>query len=227
MKRIRQILCAALFAGAAHVVSAQLQTSTPYIEVTGSATMNIVPNEITIEIGMEEYYKQKLIGDSSIVKLADIEKKVRKTLVQAGVPDSKIIVSEIGNYRNRELGPDLLMAMRLSAIVTDFDQIDMIAEKLDRKGITSFNVVKVDNSDIEHLNQKGLNAALDAARDKANGIAANEHLTIIGPLEIVETGPNYFETPAFSNVSFDSGAGMNNFRSIIRRYVVKVKYAFQ
>lgn len=185
--------------------------------------MNIVPNEITIEIGLEEYYKHKLVGDSSIVKLADIEKKVRKTLAQAGVPESMILVAELGNYRNKDVDKELLMAMRLSAVVTDFNQIDVIAEKLDRKGITSFNVVKIDNSDIDQYNQKGLSAALDAAKEKAKAIAAKENVTLGNPMEIVETGPNYYETPSFSNVTLDSGAGMN-FRSIVRKYMVKVKY---
>lgn len=228
MKKIKLFLGAILLAFSAQMAPSQTQISTPYIEVTGTATMNIMPNEITVEIGIEEYYKSKLIGsDSTIVKLADIEKKVRKVLVQAGVPESQILVSEMGNYRHRELAPELLMAMRLSAVVTDFNQIDKIAEKLDRKGITSFNVVKVDNSDIDQYNQKGLNAALDAAREKAKGIAANENLTLLQPIEIVETGSNHFDTPAYSNVAFDAGSGVNSFRSIIRKYVVKVKYAFQ
>ena len=70
---------------------------TPVIEVTGSATMNIIPDRITIEIGMEEYYKHKASGDSTLVKLSDIEKDVRKTLGAAGVPDSLIVVSDLGN----------------------------------------------------------------------------------------------------------------------------------
>lgn len=226
MKKINRIIGVTLMALAAHMASSQNQPNVPYIEVTGSATMNIVPNEITVEIGLEEYYKQKLIGDSSIVKLDEIEKKVRKTLAQAGVPESMILVAELGNYRNMDKHKELLMAMKLSAVVTDFNQINAIAEKLDRKGITSFNVVKIDNSEIDQYNQKGLSAALEAAREKAKSIAAHENITLTGPLEIIETGPNYYETPAFSNVSMDSGSGMS-FRSIIRKYVVKVKYAFQ
>ncbi len=223
MKKIKRILGVVLLACASMVATAQTQSSVPFIEVTGSSTMNIVPNEITIEIGLEEYYKHKLVGDSSIVKLADIEKKVRKTLAQAGVPESMILVAELGNYRNKDVDKELLMAMRLSAVVTDFNQIDVIAEKLDRKGITSFNVVKIDNSDIDQYNQKGLSAALDAAKEKAKAIAAKENVTLGNPMEIVETGPNYYETPSFSNVTLDSGAGMN-FRSIVRKYMVKVKY---
>ena len=77
--------------------------STPYIEVTGSATLNIVPDRVTIEIGIEEYYKQRAFGDSTVVKLADIEKGVRNALNRAGVADSEIIVAGMGNYRRRDI----------------------------------------------------------------------------------------------------------------------------
>ncbi|MDE6324861.1 MAG: hypothetical protein K2M02_01685, partial [Duncaniella sp.] len=48
-----------------------------YIEVTGSATVNIVPDRITVEVGMEEYYETGRNGDSLLVKLQQIEKDVR------------------------------------------------------------------------------------------------------------------------------------------------------
>ncbi len=206
-------------------VKAQLIPSA--IEVTGSATVNIVPDRITVEIGMEEYYKQKLFGDSTIVKLSEIEKKVRKTLKEAGVPESMIIVSDLGNYRNRDISANFLMAKRLSATVSDFAQLEEISDKLERKGITSFNIVKIDNSDIDSYNRQGLKAALDAAKSKAEFIAEDAGGTLLYPVEIIETGPNYYETPSFSNVAFDSGSGMENMRRIIRRYSVKVKYMFK
>lgn len=198
----------------------------PTIEVTGSATINIVPDRITIEVGMEEYYKVKVFGDSSIVRLSDIEKNVRTAFAMAGVPDNQIVVSDIGNYRNRDVSANFLMAKRLSATVTDFSQIENIYDRLDRRGITSFNITRIENSDMERYNREGLKAALDVARDKAEYIAENEGLTITMPYEIVENGPNYYESPSFSNVAFDSGSGMENLRRIVRRYSVKVSYMF-
>lgn len=199
----------------------------PLIEVTGSATINIVPDRITLEIGMEEYSRKKAFGDgSTIVKLSDIEKSVRKTLHEAGVPDSLIVVSDVGNYRNKDLSDTFLMAKRISATVFDYSQIDRISEKLDRKGITSFNIVKIDNSDISRYNRQGLKAALDAAREKAEFIAESENLKIIMPYEIVETTNEPAHYSAFSNVAFDGGTGMENMRRIVRRYTVKVSYLF-
>lgn len=200
---------------------------TPVIEVTGSATMNIIPDRITIEIGMEEYYKHKASGDSTIVKLSDIEKDVRKTLREAGVPDSMIVVSELGNYRNRDMSSTFLMAKRLSSTVSDFDQIERISDRLDRKGIVCFNITKIDNSDIGQYNRQGLKAALDAARQKAEFIAENEGLKLLMPYEIVETTNEPSMYSAFSNVAYDGGSGMENMRRIVRRYSVKVRYLFQ
>ena len=196
----------------------------PFIEVTGSATISIVPDRITIEVGMEEYYVPCDNGDSLRVKLSAIESNVRGSLRKAGVADSLIVVSDMGNYRSRAGGSDFLMAKRLSATFTDFDQLEQFADGLDRKGITSFNITRIDNSEIGSYNRQGLKAALDAARDKAEFIAANEGGNLLWPAQIIENGPSYYESPAFSNVAFDSGAGMDNMRRIVRRYSVKVRY---
>lgn len=197
----------------------------PYIEVTGSATLNIVPDRITVEIAMEEYYKRDRHGDSTLVSLSEIEKGVRRTLRGAGVPDSLIVVAGIGNYRADDADARLLMGKRIAATIDSYESIDRIAERLDRLGIRSFNITSVDNSDMSSYNRQGLKAALDAAREKAEFMAETVGLKIIYPEQTVENGPNYYETPAFSNVSFDNGAGMQNMRRIVRRYSVKVRYA--
>ena len=151
----------------------------------------------------------------------------RKVLRDAGVPDSMIVISDLGNYRNRNISSTFLMAKSLSATVFDFNQLERISEKLDRRGISSFSISKSDNSDMESYNRKGLKAALDAARQKAEFIAENENLELLAPYEIEETtnGPAGFS--AVSNVQFDQGAGMDSMRRIVRRYSVKVRYLFK
>lgn len=209
------------------VIATDAQNNTPnMIEVTGSATLNIIPDRISIEIGMEEYFKQKTFGDSTIVKLADIEKRIRKTLRDAGVPDSLIIVSDLGNYRDRDISATFLMAKRLSATVSDFSQIEYISDRLDRNGITAFNITKTDYSDMARYNREGLKSALDAARQKAEFIAENEGLQIIAPYEIIETTGDPSGYSTFSNVAYNGGSGMENLRRIVRRYSVKVRFIF-
>lgn len=224
MKKIASIIILLLLGVTG--LMAQTGTTPPYIEVSGSATINIVPDRITVEIGMEEYYKQRMFGDSILIKLGDIEKSVRRTLNQAGVPDSQIFVSDMGNHRNRDIATTFLMAKRLAAIVNDFSQIEAISRNLDRNGMTSFNIVKTDNSQMEKYNREGLKAALDAARLKAQFIAENEGLQLSLPYEIIETTNELCAYSTVSNVAYDGGSGMENMRRIPRRYSVKVRYRF-
>lgn len=215
-------------ASALMVVSCLSASAQSIIEVTGSATINIVPDRITVEIGMEEYFipDKDNPGDSTLVGIKAVERGVMRVLLGAGVPDSMINVSDMGNYRDRNSTSEFLMAKRLSAVVTDMDQLDNIARRVDRKGITSFNISKIDNSDMGRYNRQGLKSALDAAREKAEFIAANEGLVIVKPVEIVENSPGYNDSVMFSNVAYGGGSGMDGMRRIVRRYSVTVKYQF-
>ena len=198
-----------------------------FIEVSGTATISIVPDRITVEIGMEEYYVPAADGDSALGTIGEIERRVRRTLKAAGVADSSVIVSDMGNYLNRERSNKFLMGKRLSVTLSDFNQLDDIASKIGSDGICSFRLSRIDNSDMERYNRQGLKAALDAAREKAEFIAGNERLVIAMPYEIIENGPYYSEMPMMSNVAFDgSSSGMESMRRILRKYSVKVRYLF-
>lgn len=195
----------------------------PTIEVTGSATLSIVPDRITIEIGLEEYFK-RTGADSAKVKISEIERQVRQTLKKAGVVDSLIALADMGNYANPAQSATFLMAKRLSAVVTDFAQFDKLAASLPESGITSFQITKLDNSDMERYNREGLKAALDAARSKASFIAANEGLKGILIWKVEETSPRYAQPLMFSNVAYESGSGMESMHRIERRYEVRATY---
>lgn len=199
------------------------QQSSPMIEVSGSSTISIIPDRISVEIGLEEYFRQSS-DDSVKIDLRFIETEIRKVLSNAGVADSMITITDIGNYSNRSISSKFLMAKRLSAVLTDFSQLDKIAESLPDSGITSFSIAKLDNSEMAIYNQHGLKAALDAARDKANFIAGNENLGHLMVWKVEETSPSYAVPQAFSNVAYAGGAGMDNLRRIERHYSVRVTY---
>ena len=116
------------------------------------------------------------------------------------------------------------MAKRLSAVLTDFAQLDKISETLPELGVTSFSIAKLDNSDMARYNREGLKSALDAAKAKADFIASNENLSGLTVWKVEETSPSYSMANAFSNVAYAGGSGMDNMRKIERRYSVKVTY---
>ena len=152
IRYLHHILIAAAIFGAAPVAEAQTE---PSIEVTGTATVYIVPDRITVEIGMEEYFKPGFI-DSTKVKIADIERDVRKVLKKAGVKESSVTVTDMGNYRDRAMSTKFLMAKRISAVVSDFDELDKIAANLPERGVTSFQITKLDNTDMEKYYSDGM-----------------------------------------------------------------------
>lgn len=221
MKTPRFIIALMTILGCALTGSAQLNNSS--IEVTGTATLNIIPDRITVEIGLEEYFKQSF-PDSSRVKIADIEKTVRKVLKKAGVADSAITVTDIGNYRDRGASAKFLQAETLAAVLTDFSQLQEVAANLPERGTSSFRITRLDNSDMAEYNRQGLKAALDAAHEKAKFIAANAGLSLAVPWLITENSAPYEAPAAYSNVAFGAGQGMDNLRRITRRYSVKVVY---
>lgn len=200
------------------------QNTSPMIEVSGTSSMSIVPDRITVEIGIEEYFRRSAADDSVKVDLRSIESDVRGVLAGAGVSDSLITVTDIGNYSNSSLSSKFLMAKRLSAVLVNFSQLDMIAENLPDIGIRSFGISKLDNSDMARYNREGLKAALDAARSKAEFIAENERMGALVVWKVEETSPGYTIPQAFSNVAYAGGTGMDNMRRIERQYSVKVTY---
>lgn len=195
------------------------------IVVTGTSTLNIIPDRITVEIGLEEYYRPKGHGaDSTKVKLSQIEKEVRGVMARAGIADTAITTSGVGNWRDRATPRDFLMAKTLSAVLTDFSQLDALVADLPSQGINSFSLTRLDHSAMPDYNRQGLKATLDAAKDKARFIADDMGMQLMMPWEVVENDPAYYESPSMSNVSVYSGSGMDNMRRITRRYSVKVAY---
>lgn len=204
-------------------LSSFAQQTSPMIEVSGTSLISIVPDRITVEIGIEEYFKRSA-NDSVKVDLKSIESDIRKVLTEAGVADSRITVADVGNYSNRNISSKFLMAKRLSAVLSDFSQLDEIAEHLPDLGVTSFSIAKLDNSEMTRYNQQGLKAALDAARTKAEFIASNENFSGLTAWKVEETTPGYTVPQTFSNVAYKGGSGMDNMRRIERHYSVRVTY---
>lgn len=206
------------------------------ITVTGTSTVSITPDRLTVDISMTEYYNKLSDTDSVKVPVAEIEVEVRKALAASHVPDSLVTITSIGNsyYYYGARQDNLLLTKSLAATLTDMEQLANLAASMDIKGVTGFRLSKTDASNMDVHNRRGLTAALNKAREKARLIASNEGLSLGIPLEIMEDGPMYYDEEAVvTNVALDSGvmmakyaagASMDNLKKIVRRYSVRVTY---
>jgi len=143
-----------------------------YIEVKGSAEMEVQPNEMLLLIGIEEYWEEEFEKNKepedykTKVPLAKIEDALIKSLRQAGIEKEDIRVRGLGNFW-RQRGKEFLFSKQMEVKITDFSKVNELTALLDGRGIQYINVGQMNHSHIESFRKKMKTDALKDARDKA------------------------------------------------------------
>lgn len=152
--------------------SAQEADQVRFIEVRGSAEMEIQPDELMLNIGIEEYWKEEFEKKKdpedykTKVPLAEIEDGLIKSLRKAGIEKDDIRVKGMGNYW-RQRGKEFLFSKQLEVKITDFSKVNQLASLVDAKGIKSMYVGQMNHSDMENFRKQVKTDALLEAREKA------------------------------------------------------------
>jgi uncharacterized protein len=167
----------------------------PNIEVTGSAEMEIVPDEIYVNIVLREKNK-----NNDKWKIEAQEDKLLQKLKENGFDIKNLSLSgadgelQYGVFRKGRV----LTEKRLSMKVKDAGEVNKLFQILDELEIEDARIVKTSNSQIEKFRKDVKIQAMKAAKDKADYL-----LTAIGeqtgkPLTIREQV--YTVYPEYSNV---------------------------
>ena len=200
-----------------------------YIDVTGTAEVEIVPDRIHYLIEIREYFEEEFDGKSkpeeyrTKVPLQQIEQGLRQSLADAGIAQDAIRTQEVGDNWRRQ-GQDFLLSKQFDITLTDFRQIDEIVERIDTRGINTMRIGELENDDMLAYHQKGKIAALHAAQRKATYLveALGKHLGDV--LIIEELGGNSVMPFAQSNVVAVDAASFDSFRTIKRSYQMRVRF---
>lgn len=141
----------------------------PYIEVTGNATLNVVPDEIYMKIILDEKItKGKLSLLQLETNLFDILKKLNFDMKK-----SLSIRDASSNYKLRQLKkPDVLAMKEYILCVNNAEMVGNIFNELDLAGISNVSIDKVEHSQIEKLRQDVKASAIKAAKAKAEALTA-------------------------------------------------------
>jgi uncharacterized protein len=220
--------------------SAGKSDSPKKIEVTGSAEMEIVPNEIFMTFTLKEY----LDAARKKVKLESIKTDFLKLCKEAGIADSSISISSYaGNerwdywwYKRHKVEPDFMSSISYTIKVSSPDKLDQIVSGLNEKAIDNFAISKVSHSDIEKLRKEVKIQALIASKKKAEYLANSIGEKIGEALLIQEIEDsygnyygaqnNYFNS-AVSQTSMNSESNNSSapdFQKMKLRYEMKVEY---
>ena len=244
MKKISLSLILLLAAGIS--LNAQNQiVQNPYpktINVTGSAEMEVIPDEIYVQVDLKEYKKK----GSDKINLETIKTNFLSACKVAGISDSLISIASYegtnynyGQWRRRK-DPDLLAGISYQVKFNDSKKMDDLVERLDDDATTNFQIVKVSHSKIEQFKKQLKIEAVKQAKEKATyltgaiGEGLGDAVTINEPTE----GSNYnFVLNNTSNIALkgmnriDAFAGDEtpaiDFKKIKLKYDVAVVFALK
>jgi uncharacterized protein len=235
----------------AFAIAAQAQTTQPgcypfpkTINVTGSAQMEVIPDEIYVQVDLREYKKR---GEEKI-SLDKIKEDFLANCKNIGIVDSNIAVASFDGYnlasmwRRRKKDPDLFASITYQIKFSNTKLIDQLVDKLDDEATGNFGIVRTSHSKITEYRKQLKIQAVKAAKDKANYLA-NAVLEEVGNA-ITITEPEEYAVSDVANRAYNTNAklygaslskadgygiadGGVDFRKITLRYEVKILYALK
>lgn len=134
-----------------------------YIEVTGKAELEIVPDMIYLKIVLSDKdNKEKLT-------LPKIEEKVKNKLSEAGVDVNKDLSLKdfAGNLRPYGFKANVALTKEYQLIVHDARTLQKVFLELQKLGISNVSIEKLEHSKIEQYRKEVKVNAVKAAKEKA------------------------------------------------------------
>ncbi len=210
-----------------------------FIEVNGSSEMNVEPDEIRFQIGIEEYWKEEYQKGKTRrdfvtkIPLEEIEKNLITALTEIGIVKNQIIVHRVGQYWSGS-GSNFKKNKVVELILTDFSLVDTILQKVKVRGVNSMKISELKNKDLTKFRKDVKIEAIKAARRKAGYLleSVDEHLGGLISVFELDNNSNYFWRPQDmkSNSRLPSNRNDSkdvNIRKIKLRYEIKVRFEIQ
>jgi uncharacterized protein YggE len=211
---------------------------TPYIQVSGSAEMEITPDEIILAVGFSEYYEEEYIAGKKYedyktkVSLEKIEPLVIKQLEELGIKKEQMTLIDGGNNW-RQRGKDFLKRKELHINIKDFKVVDKLMTYLNVRGIDYINIAELKNKDMTEFRKQVKINALKAAKEKAGYLVESVGQKIGKVLYIVEVADNPYPVfrskNMYSNTAMmmegsDDSSNYDEFKKIKIRYEIQAKF---
>lgn len=187
MKILQTFLCA-LVISASSFAQINHKQQTDYIEITGTAEKEIVPDEIHIEICINER-----IENSKKVTIEKQENALKKELTTIGIPLENLSISNL-NANIAKIGwwrKEILASANYDLKVNDASKLKDVFKAFEDLKITEAHITKATHSKIEELKKQNRIDAIKSAKAKSDYL-----LNAIGqktgkPMEIRETDSNH------------------------------------
>ncbi len=171
MQTIKTVALATLLGLMTNTNMAQ-QTTAPEqrkIEVTGNAEMEVIPDEIYVNITVQEYTENK-----KKVDINEIRKDFLEACSKAGIAKENISIQGMNGYNNngwywqrKKKSPDFMASSTFVIKFSSGEQIEKLMSLLDDKSTQHMYVSSTSHSKMEDLKKQVKVKALQDARNKA------------------------------------------------------------
>ena len=207
----------------------QVTDKTRFIEVTGSAEMYVEPDEIHLQIGIQEYWKEECEKGKEYkdfvtkIPLEEIEKNLLAELATLGITKSQLTLKEAGNTWEHS-GKDFRKSKTYEITLSDVGKINEIISKVKTRGINSMVITELKNKNITQFRKQVKIEAIKSAKEKATYLLESVENKVGRLLSVIELnnseGYIWRQQNVFSN-SMMSGASTENSEENIRKIKLK------
>jgi uncharacterized protein YggE len=216
-----------------------VEKQTPYIEVVGSAEMEVEPDEIHLEVTIAEYSytkPQKIGSDKKVsVSINKAETTLMDILKKEGIKKDQIFLKNTskGYYYadwNGYKDYDVKMQKKYEIVFTGFAQLDRTLKALPSadEGITNITITSTKNNNIEQYRKQVKIQAMKAAKDKAQYLLESIGNQVGNPVSIIEIDNDGGYTPYFrSNVMMAKAGGVEDAAEEPNAQMQKIKLKYQ
>ncbi len=242
---MRKIILLAVLCPAFFMAYGQQPSANPFpktISVSGSAEMEIIPDEIYVNVVLREYQKR---GENK-KELETLKNDFLAACKSTGIADSAISIVSYAGYnsyywlRKKKKTPDLLASITYQVKFSASKQMDDLVDKLDDEATQSFDIVKTSHSKMTEFRKQLKIQAVKAAKDKATYLTEAISEKLGSAITVKEPAEPTYDFAAANTISqarlyednYKTGYGNADkiaidFKRIKLRYVVDVIFALQ
>lgn len=237
-------ICLSLFCFVLLTASFAQSEKNPYpktITVTGSAEIEIIPDEIYVQVDLKEYEKK---GQGKI-NIETIKRNFLNNVKAIGIADSLISVAAYDGFggnpwlRKKNKKNELFASISYQIKIKTSKQLDDLVDKLDDEATTNFYIQRTSHSKLAEYRKQLKIQAIKAAKEKAQYLSeaidekAGEAVTINEPTEYYQPYYNVMRSNVMMKeqaMAADMAGAEGNpvdFRKMKLKYDVTVVFAIK
>jgi uncharacterized protein YggE len=208
---------------------------TPFIEVAGTATLEIVPDKILVSVVLSEKN-----NDNDQNNISKQEQSLQVIIQDMAIPKSRISLSDASSEIVEEKRRDKIVKVSKEYLIElkSASEVSTLLSKLSQAEIKESAIRSVEHSKIDSLRKEVRIMALKAAKEKAIYLTASIGEQIDKALEIREVpsdlGYAYYEqrSAMSNNISFGtdpagSGTSQTDFKTLKIKFTYQIKYSLK